>query len=246
MDAESRRVSVVTGGASGIGAATAAQLAAAGDSVVVLDLRHERAGSFAKSISCDVASADQVQAAFDAVRTELGSVTTVVNCAGANFANHPLTMTESEWDRAFAVNVKGMWLCARAAVPLMTGRGCSIVNVSSVHASRTTAGLFPYAATKSAVSGLTRSLALELAPRRIRVNSVAPGWTRTPITDQVFAAATDPEAARSAVDAVHPLGRIGEAEEIAAAIAFLASDAAAFVTGTELAVDGGLLALLPA
>ena len=151
-------------------------------------------------------------------------------------------MTEREWEDVFAVDLKGAWLCARGALPAMiaTRRG-AIVNIASVHAKLTIQGMFPYAAAKSGLVGLTRSLALEVARYGVRVNAVSPGFTRTHLVDEYFANSGDPDIERKVLN-VHPLGRIGEPNEIAEVVCFLASDAASFVTGADWAVDGGLTA----
>ena len=141
----------------------------------------------------------------------------------------------------FAVDLKGAWLCAKHALRPMkrAGRG-SIVNIASIHATLTMAGMFPYAAAKSGLVGLTRSLALDYAPLGIRVNAVLPGWTRTRLVEEWFAMQPDPGAAERHVLAVHPLRRIATPAEVANLVAFVASDEASAVTRAALAVDCGL------
>src|SRR5207244_4255693 len=134
-------------------------------------------------------------------------------------------MTEAEWDRVFAVDLKGAWLCAKHALRAMKGAGRgSIVNIASIHATLTMAGMFPYAAAKSGLVGLTRSLALDYAPMGIRVNAVLPGWTRTRLVEEWFAMQPDPVEAERHVLEVHPLRRIATPAEIANLVAFVASD----------------------
>jgi NAD(P)-dependent dehydrogenase (short-subunit alcohol dehydrogenase family) len=150
-------------------------------------------------------------------------------------------MTEAEWDRVFAVDLKGAWLCAKHALPLMkrAGRG-SIVNIASIHATLTIAGMFPYAAAKAGIVGLTRSLALEYAPLGIRVNAVLPGYTRTRLVEEWFKTQPDPAEAERRALALHPLRRIATPAEIANLVAFVASDEASAITGASLAADCGL------
>jgi NAD(P)-dependent dehydrogenase (short-subunit alcohol dehydrogenase family) len=170
-----------------------------------------------------------------------GSVDVLVNNAGTNTYFDAVTMTETEWDQVFAVDLKGAWLCCKHALPSMKaqGRG-SIVNISSIHATLTIPGMFPYAAAKSGMVGLTRSLALDYAPLGIRVNAVLPGWTRTRQVEGWFERQPDPKAAEQHVNDVHPLRRIATPEEVANLIAFVASDEASAITGSSLAVDCGL------
>jgi NAD(P)-dependent dehydrogenase (short-subunit alcohol dehydrogenase family) len=141
----------------------------------------------------------------------------------------------------FAVDLKGAWLCAKHVLPSMRERRRgSIVNIASIHANLTIAGMFPYAAAKSGVVGLTRSLALDSAPYGIRVNAVLPGWTRTHLVEEWFAMQPDPGAAEESVLKAHPLGRIASPAEIANLVAFVASDEASAITGASLAADCGL------
>jgi NAD(P)-dependent dehydrogenase (short-subunit alcohol dehydrogenase family) len=240
-------VVVVTGAAHGIGAATARAFAAEGWGVACLDVdaggAHAVAGTLenAAGVACDVADEATVAAALASVRELLGPIRSVVNNAGVNTYFDPGTMTLDEWERAFAVDLRGAWLVVKHALPdLRAAAGASVVNVASLHARLTTRGMFPYAAAKAGLVGLTRSLALELGPDGVRVNAVSPGWTRTGLVDEWLARQDDPAAAEAEVMAAHPLGRIATAEQVAAVIAFLASDAAAAVTGAEIPVDGGL------
>ncbi|MFZ2052347.1 MAG: SDR family oxidoreductase, partial [Solirubrobacteraceae bacterium] len=191
---------------------------------------------------CDVSDAGQVTSAFAEVRARFGQIDVLVNNAGVNAAFDLLAMSEDDWDRFFAIDLKSAWLCAREAVPDMRERGGAIVNVASIHASMTRAGMFPYAAAKSGVVGLTRTMAIELGGQGIRVNAVCPGYIATKPVIAKLRAEPDPALAERRVRANHPLGRIGEPDEVASAIAFLASERASFITGATLAVDGGLSA----
>ena len=246
---------VVTGAASGIGRATVQRFLVENTPVIGIDVDRDGLDSLAsacrdgrellRTLECDVTSVSAVERCFSTIEAWSVTLRGLVTCAGANFSLNPLLATETEFDRAFDLNVKSVWSCVKYAIPLMQPDS-AVVAVSSIHATRTTTGLFPYAATKSAVVGLVRSLALELAPRGVRVNCVAPGWTRSAITDRVFAEAGEPAAYRSMIDAIHPLGRIAEPEEIGDVIVFLCGGSASFITGAEFTVDGGIGALLPA
>jgi NAD(P)-dependent dehydrogenase (short-subunit alcohol dehydrogenase family) len=240
-------VVVVTGAARGIGAATAQAFAATGWRVACADVDADGAHAVAAplehavGVACDVADEDAVAAALASVRERLGRIRCVVNNAGVNTYFDPGAMTVAEWERAFAVDLRGAWLVVKHALPdLRAAEGASVVNVASLHARLTTPGMFPYAAAKAGLVGLTRSLALDLGPDGVRVNAVSPGWTRTALVDEWLARQDDPAAAEAAVLAVHPLGRIATPEQVASVIVFLAGDGAAAVTGAEIPVDGGL------
>jgi len=241
------RVAAITGAARGIGLAVADRAVASGARVALLDVDAERGGAAARALAgrgpvsfhpVDVCDEEAVARAFAAAAAEHGPVDVLVSNAGRDAHEDPAQMTSAEWDAVMAIDLKAAWLCAREVLPgMVAGGGGAIVNVASIHARLTARGYFPYAAAKSGLVGLTRSLALEVADRGVRVNAVSPGWTNTEPVAQALAA--DPEE-RERILAVHPLGRIGEPAEIAAVICFLASDAASFVTGAEWAVDGGL------
>ncbi len=224
---------LVTGGAQGIGRAIVERALAYGAKVAFLDIEEADIAG-ARFVHGDITDEDSVREAF------ASPVDVLVNNAGRNAYFDAETMTTDEWDQVFAVDLKGAWLCAKHAIPGMKAAGSgAIVNIASMHARLTTAGMFPYAAAKSGVVGLTRSLALDLAPHGIRVNAVSPGYTRTAIVDDYFKRSGDPGLEQSVLD-VHPLKRIAEPTEIAEVVCFLASDAASFVTGADWAVDGGL------
>jgi len=174
---------------------------------------------------------------------QLGPPTVLVNNAGRNANFDATTMTEAEWDAFFAVDLKSAWLCAKHVLPHMRANGGgAIVNVSSIHAAATLEGFFPYAAAKAGLAGLTRSLALDHGPEHVRVNCLCPGFTDTRLVRESMDRSSDPAAAERAMVAGVALGRIASPEEIAATIAFLASDDASYVTGATLYVDGGLTA----
>ena len=233
-------VVVVTGGAQGIGASIARTAADQGARVAIVDVQSAVDDQGPYAVQADVSDAAAVDAALAKIAAELGPVTVLVNNAGRNAYFDPVAMTEAEWQHVFDTDLKSAWLCARAVLPAMIAakRG-SIVNVASLHARLTTRGMFPYAAAKSGLVGLTRSLALEVAEHGIRVNAIDPGYVRTALVQEYFDSTGDP-ATEQQVLAVHPLGRIGAPEEIAQVVCFLASSAASYVTGADWAVDGGL------
>ena len=248
----SRQVAVVTGGSRGIGRATVERLLADGARVAFCG-RDTDAGETALAelgdpagaifVPCDVTREDDVRRLVDACAERLGRPTLLVNNAGVNATFDAVEMTEEQWDRFFAVDLKAAWLCAKHVLPhLQQAEGASIVNVSSIHAAVTRESFFPYAAAKSGLVGLTRSLALDYGPRGVRVNCVCPGFTRTRLVDESIGLAEDREAAERAMVAGVALGRIADPSEIASVIAFLASPDAAYVTGATLFVDGGLTA----
>lgn len=217
---------VVTGGGSGIGAATAALAREAGASVITLDLaggdRH-----------CDVASAESVERAF----ADIDRIDGLVTSAGVA-RRFPLSeQDEAGWDAVLNVNLKGVYLCSKAALPRMRP-GASIVHISSGVALLGVRNRAAYTASKGALVALTRNMALDYASRSIRVNCVCPGFARTALTAGIFA---DPER-RARIEAMHPLGRMGEPEDIARAIVFLLSEDASWITGAALPVDGGFAA----
>jgi NAD(P)-dependent dehydrogenase (short-subunit alcohol dehydrogenase family) len=240
---------IVTGGASGIGLATAQALAAQGAAVAVLDLEPAGVQRPLLGLKADVSDDASVRAAVDAAATALGGIDIVVNNAGIGAVGTVEDNPDEQWHRVLDVNVVGMVRTTRAALPHLrraaTARPgtASVVNTCSIGA---TAGLPQralYCASKGAVLSLTLAMAADHVREGIRVNCVNPGTADTPWVGRLLDAADDPEAERAALNARQPLGRLVTADEVAAAIVYLASPAAASVTGTSLAVDGGMQGL---
>jgi NAD(P)-dependent dehydrogenase (short-subunit alcohol dehydrogenase family) len=233
----------ITGAARGIGAAIADTCLAQDAKVSGIDVVPFGAGTPQTIFTAraDVCDRDQVAAAHDAAVKRHGPVTGLVNNAGRNSYADPVTMSEDEWDAVFAVDLKAAWIVARTVLPSMIAtRHGSIVNIASIHADMTYPGMFPYAAAKSGLVGLTRSLALEVGKHQVRVNALSPGYTETALVREFFER-SEP-GARAQVLGVHPLGRMAHPREIASCVAFLLSDEASFVTGANWRVDGGLSA----
>ncbi|MFD5865832.1 SDR family NAD(P)-dependent oxidoreductase [Agromyces sp. NPDC127015] len=241
-------VAVVTGGASGIGAAIATRLRRGGARVAVFDLRPE-ASDADLAVAVDVADDASVRAGVERVVAEFGRLDIVVNNAGIGAQGTIEANADDEWHRVLDINVLGMMRVARAALPhLRRSPAAAIVNTSSIAA---TAGLPEralYSASKGAVSALTRAMAADHLREGIRVNAVNPGTADTPWIGRLLAQAPDPAAERAALEARQPHGRLVAADEVAGAVAYLASPASGSTTGIEVAVDGGMqeLRLRPA
>ena len=232
---------LVTGGGSGIGLATARLLAARGARVAVLDVKP---GEEFAAFPADVADDAAVRSAVDSAAAALGGLDIVINNAGIGAAGTVADNPDSEWHHVYDVNVVGLVRVTRAALPHLRRSGHpSIVNTCSIAA---TAGLPQralYSATKGAVLSLTQAMAADFVGEGIRVNCVCPGTADTPWVGRLLDAAPDPEAERAALEARQPMGRLVTAEEVAAGIAYLASPLASSVTGTALAIDGGMQGL---
>jgi 3-oxoacyl-[acyl-carrier protein] reductase len=241
------KVALVTGAAAGFGEAIARLFVAEGAKVLLADLDGAKAqllaealGPAARAVACDVSRQADVQAAVAACVESFGAPDVVVNNAGTTHRNQSmLDVDESTFDRVFAVNVKSIFHMTRSVVPLMQARrsGC-IVNIGSTAGIRPRPGLAWYNASKGAVNLLSKSMAAELGPDGIRVNAVCPVMSPTALIEQFLGTADTPEA-RARVIAGIPLGRMSTPEDVAEATLYLASDAARFITGVELPVDGG-------
>ena len=240
-------VAVVTGGASGIGAATTALLTERGARVAVLDRDADDAavvGMSALAVGCDVSDLGAVQRAVARVVTELGGIDVLVNNAGIGAQGDVAANGDDEWRHVFDVNVLGVVHCSAAALPhLRQSEHAAIVNTSSVLAVLGVPARALYSATKGAVLALTLAMAADHVREGIRVNAVAPGTADTPWVARLLADASDPAAAAEALRARQPIGRLVTAEEVAQAIAYLASPLSGSTTGTVLGVDGGMATL---
>jgi NAD(P)-dependent dehydrogenase (short-subunit alcohol dehydrogenase family) len=247
------KVAVITGAGSGIGRAAATLFAREGATVAAVDLASQAAvdttaaiaaeGGRALAITADISDAGQVGAAFGRVAAELGPPDVLYNNAGVNSAGSVLDATDDDWERCFAVNARGTFLCSRAAARPMAeaGRG-SIINQGSVAALVGIANFAAYCAAKGAVVALTRSMSVDLAPRGIRVNAICPGTVYTPLMEPLLRARGqgDVAAGLALTVAKYPIGRLGTPEEIAQVALFLACDDSSFLTGSVLTADGGM------
>ena len=238
----------MTGAGSGIGRAIALELAAQGMPIAVVDVSNEASeataamivdlGGAAVAIACDVTRATEVETAVDRLLDEFESLTAGINCAGITGpAALTADLTEAEWDHVLGVNLRGVWLCMRAEIrTMLEGGGGAIVNIASTAGLRGGKRTAAYAASKHGVVGLTRSAALDYASRGIRINAVCPGAIETPMLERLTSGneRLAEQLARST-----PMGRAGRPEEIARVVSWLCSDAASYVTGETISVDGG-------
>jgi len=245
---------IVTGGAQGIGAAVAAQIVAQGARAVVADIDEAGARKVCESLTRDAGLAEPAlldvrdEAAFAAlaagVLAQHGRIDGLVNNAGINVKYEPLAMPSGEWDRCHDVNLKGAWNGCRAVLPAMIAqRAGSIVNMASVHGHQIIPRSFPYPVFKAGLLGMTRALGVEFAASGVRVNSISPGYVETPLLDAWLASVPDPAATRAAAEALIPARRFARAEEVAMTAIFLLSDDAPYITATDIAIDGGRMAL---
>ncbi|MEX3924222.1 SDR family oxidoreductase [Paraburkholderia sp. BR10936] len=250
------KVALVTGAGRGIGAAIARAFAAEGAAVVLAELDGATAVATAREIAnayegartlavqTDVTQPASVRAAVQEAQRAFGPVDVLVNNAGINVFADPLTMTDDDWRRCFAVDLDGVWNGCRAVLPGMVERCAgSIINIASTHAFQIIPGCFPYPVAKHGVIGLTRALGIEYAPKNVRVNAIAPGYIETQLTHDWWNAQPDPEAARKATLELPPMKRIGRPEEVAMTAVFLASDEAPFINASCITIDGGRTAL---
>jgi NAD(P)-dependent dehydrogenase (short-subunit alcohol dehydrogenase family) len=248
------KVAMVTGGALGIGRASCLRMAQEGARVAVTDLRDvdgrnlvqeiEGGGGQATYWHLDVSQEGQVQRVVSEAQTAFGRIDVLVNNAGIGGVNKPThEITEQEWDALMAVNAKGVFFCTKHVLPhMMRTGGGSIINLSSIYGLVGAPDNPPYHASKGAVRLMTKTDAMIYAPHKIRVNSIHPGFIWTPLVATLVNAAPDPAALRKALDAKHPLGHMGDPDDVAWGVVYLASDESKFVTGAELVIDGGYTA----
>jgi 3-oxoacyl-[acyl-carrier protein] reductase len=239
------KVAIVTGASQGIGRDTALALAEAGAKVAVAARNEEKlaalvndiaaAGAEAFAVKMDVADPDQVKSGFKQVHEKFGRLDILVNNAAITRDGLAMRMKQDDWDAVIRTNLTGAHLCTQQALlPMMRARGGRIINITSVVARMGNAGQANYVSAKAGLIGLTKAIAIEIASRNITVNAVAPGFVETPMTDVLSAEVKESLKTRI------PLGRMGSARDVAAAIVFLASDEAAYITGHVLDVNGGM------
>ncbi len=252
------KVALITGAASGIGRATATLFGQEGAKVMCADLDGEGAermarqitdsGGVAASLQADVSQAADAERMVRQTVEQWGQLDVLVNNAGIYFVLPLTQVPEEEWDRLMSINLKGVYLGSKYAIPQMVGQGKgAIVNTASIAGLRGSANWTTYCASKGGVIQLTKALAMELGRMNVRVNCVCPGIIDTGMLDQaVVMQGVDKAELSATIGEMHPMGRIGRPEEVAAAILFLASEEASFITGVALSVDGGLWAGSPA
>jgi NAD(P)-dependent dehydrogenase (short-subunit alcohol dehydrogenase family) len=248
------QVAIVTGGAKGIGWGIVKVLVQEGAKVAIADWDEVKgpetaeemrnAGGDVIYIKTDVSQEEQVMHMVQATLDHYGRIDILVNDAGIGVYKSVLDATTEDWDRCLAVNLKGQFMCSKYVIPHMQAQGKgAIVNISSVHSFQTANGTAPYCASKGGITALTRNMAIDYGPT-IRVNSIAPGWVLTPLIQSIFDGYDDPAEQQRQTEQRQVMKRIGVPEDIGYAVAFLVSDEASFITGTQLFVDGGLTAQL--
>jgi NAD(P)-dependent dehydrogenase (short-subunit alcohol dehydrogenase family) len=248
------KVAVVTGGALGLGKATCQVLAKEGATIAVTDIRTEEGQQLAQEMESsngaarfwklDTSNEEQVRKVFTEVRNTFGKIDVLVNNAGISGANKPThELTLEEWERVMAVNVQGVFLCTKHVIPYMQeAGGGSIINLSSIYGLVGAPDSPPYHASKGAVRLMSKTDAMLYVKDKIRVNSVHPGFIWTPMVENFLREQGSLEEGRRQLDSLHPIGYVGEPDDIAYGILYLASDEAQFVTGSELVIDGGYTA----
>ncbi|MFC2025961.1 3-oxoacyl-[acyl-carrier-protein] reductase [Chloroflexota bacterium] len=241
------KTAVVTGASRGIGKAIATELAERGASVVIADIQNQLAQSTAQEIASitgqrttslhvDVSDPISAKAMVDHSMAEFGQIDILVNNAGVTRDNLIIRISEADWDTVLNINLKGAFNCSKAAIrPMMKKRYGRIINISSVSGLAGQAGQTNYSASKAGLLGFTKALAREVASRKVTVNAVAPGFIPTVLTNDL------PEELKEWILKMTPVGRMGEPEEVAYAVAFFASEQAAYITGQVLSVDGGMM-----
>jgi NAD(P)-dependent dehydrogenase (short-subunit alcohol dehydrogenase family) len=242
------KVAIVTGGGSGIGAATARRFAEEGAHVVVADLKAETAqavadeiGGDAFGLGIDVTDFASIERVVEETVGRFGGLDVIVCNAGVTIVGSVMDLTEDQWDKELDTNLKSVYLCAKAVWPHLEARGGgSILSTASMAGQWAIPADAAYCASKAGLIMLTKCMALDGAKANIRANCICPGYTNTPMIQGYFDAQPDPAAARAFAESMHPLGRLGEPVDHANAFVYLASDEAEWVTGVELNVDGGI------
>lgn len=236
----SGKVVLVTGAASGIGRGIAERFSEAGASVAAVDIDAIAPLPHSIAVTADASRDEDAARAVERTAAEFGRLDALVNNAGINVYGTVADLSPADWDRQISVNLRSAYLFSHYAVPHMRGRGGAIVNISSVHAFVSWPGCAAYDATKAGLLGLTRAMALDHGRDGIRVNVICPGYIQTPGLDRAFDRLADRDTTIRQIIAAHPAGRMGTPRDIAEAVLFLCSDAASFITGASLVVDGGM------
>jgi NAD(P)-dependent dehydrogenase (short-subunit alcohol dehydrogenase family) len=246
------KTAVVTGGAQGIGRAIAERFQQAGARVCIFDCDNAMGEAAASELTAadpahavtfyriDLEEHAAIAVAAGQIQSLYGQVDILVNNAGVELDTDFQEMTAALWDKILAINLRAPFLLTQALEPLFPAAGGAVINISSIHATHAFAGSTAYACSKAGLVALTRNLALELAPRHVRVNAICPGYIDTRLWEQYIRQSPDADALATSTAALHPLGRRGVPADVANAALFLATDASAFITGTCLVVDGGL------
>jgi len=246
------RTALVSGAARGIGRAIAELFQSEGATVILLDCDraageaamrelNSRASLCPTSfVQADLERPEQIWAAAELIRNDSKRLSILVNNAGVELGKSFDAIGLADWDRILAINLRGAFLLTQAVLPVFRAEGGAVVNISSIHATHAFPNSLAYACSKAGLIALTRNLALELAPRHIRVNAVCPGYIDTCLWEQYLRSVQDPQGLAAHTAALHPLGRRGLPKDVAEAALYLSGDGASFVTGTEVVVDGGL------
>ena len=248
------KIALITGASLGIGRSIAILMAKEGAKVAVTDIKDEEglklveeiktAGGEASFWHLEVSSEENIKSVFSEVKNKYGNINVLVNNAGISGINKPThEIEEAEWDNLMKVNVNGVFLCTKHVIPQMKEAGIgSIINLSSIYGLIGNGDIPPYHASKGAVRLMSKNDAIIYAPDNIRVNSIHPGFIWTPMVDNFVSSQENAEATKKALGALHPLGHMGEADDIGWGAVYLASDESKFITGSELIIDGGYTA----
>lgn len=247
------KTAFVTGGAQGIGRGIVECLLEQGAGVTIADVNADKGQNLADELKAagrnviftetDITREAQIEQAIQSHLQHFGAINTLVNNAGRNQHFDASKMTVDEWQAAMNLNLRGAWLCAKHVLPTMAEQNQGvIINISSVHATMTMYNFFPYNVAKAGLLGLTRSLAIDWGHKNIRVVTVSPGYVRTPPLTDSLQDTDNPIAEEKRIADLHPIKRIGEPQDVGNLVAFLASDAAGYITGTEIIIDGGISA----